>query len=502
MILFLYLLKTYFIFILFTSIISLFGGCFLFFFQEHSKIKWNLSLLENIFISYALGVFIYIIWSYILNLFKFFNFYSAYLSVLLVSSIFLLYLFKKKNFHSIFSQIESRFNLKRKDLKLNVLILFIVFFFQFLILWSKVSESTALLIIDPYLWTREILYLNNFGVVNYTDLEYPYPWGFIFFCGGNLLISPDLKTTYFFIKLACFPFLNFYTLIMFSISKRLFKRPSLIFFCLVSILPNTYFLLRIIMFLSSSISILLILISFLIILTKTPNYFLGFIIPASLLINPIYSVFFIIVIIIFYFIKMVIHYRKIIFITKEFLGISILSLISLIPYILNIYFFFNCDLIELIRSFYWLFKTEPINQLSTSIIFNKVSMMKFQLIIVLDSNITDFSYYLIELIHRIFLYGFLIGFSICGLFLNKKFKDENYKDFLIFIKIGLILLLIIAFLLQLFERNVFFYIFNYRIIEVFYPCIIFLAAFFLEWILKIFDKLWQNRRFNYYINFY
>jgi len=373
----------------------------------------------------------------------------------------------------------------------------IIFIIQFLLFWPIVSESSALFAIDPYLWTNSILYLNENGMINHVDLGYRYPWGFTFFCGGCLLVCPDLITTYFFMKLACFPFLNFYILVMFSISKRIFERPSLILFCLISIFPNTYFLLRVIMFLSSAIPILLILISFIIILTETPNYLLGFIIPATLLFNPVYTLFFILVLIIFYILKIIINFRNFFSVLKEIIGITILLIVFLIPYLINIYLLFDYDLFELIKSFYWLFKYDSSLQINKLIIITRNYIL--QSLISNSSNLitTDISYYIIELMHHIFLFIFLILFSVFGLFIKSKNKSENFKEFIIFLKIGLIITLFIAFILQLFERNFFFYVFNYRIIEAFYPCIIFLSGLFLEWVLTILDKIWQNRKFNY-----
>ncbi|GAG31948.1 unnamed protein product, partial [marine sediment metagenome] len=233
-----------------------------------------------------------------------------------------------------------------------------------------VSETLALMVIDPYLWTSAVLYLNEFGAVNHLKVGYEYPWGFAFFCGGNLLISPDFATTYLFMKYACFPFLNFYTLVLFSITKRFFKRPSLIFFCLISILPNTYFLYRIIMFLSSSIAVLLILISFIIIMTEAPNYLLGFILPATLLMNPVYTLFFSLALIIFYFVRIIVNIRNIISIIKEILAITILSFIFIIPYIISIYILFDFSLNEFIRSYFWLFRTDSLH-LETFLINNR-----------------------------------------------------------------------------------------------------------------------------------
>lgn len=495
MIVFFYLIKTYFLFIFFSLIISIFGSIFVYILQKLSIRKWHASILEKGFISYAIGLIIYMQWAYILNLFKLFNFFSIILPLLILSFTFAFFLYKKKLIQEYLTQLKEYINSNKKSVAIDCLILSTTFIFQFLIFWPKVSESTALFAIDPYLWTKSILYLNKNGIVDYIYLEYRYPWGFVFICGGNLLISPDLVTTYYFMKFACFPYLNFYILVMFSISKRVFKRPSLILFSLLSIFANTFFLFRIILFISSAIPVLLILISYVIVITKSPYYLFGFIIPATLLINPVYTLFFLLAVSIFFILKVIISARIIFSILIQIIAIILLSFIFIIPHFINIYFFFKYDLFEIIRRFYWMFR----NSYAPDALINVFRHSSLEIILINSFYliISDISLYIGELMLSGLIYGILIPFSIIGLFLNNNAKEGNYKDFVIFIKIGLILLLIIAFLLQLVERNFFFYIFNFRIIEAFYPCIIFPAGFFLERILKVFEEKWEKRKFNY-----
>lgn len=156
--------------------------------------------------------------SYILSFFKIFNFYSAYLPFLVLAVGFLFVLYKKQILHKIWAQLLMKLKFNYKELIIYISILFITCLFQFITYWFMISESSALLVADPYYWTRQIYYLNQNGSVNYYEHWSTYPWGFIIYCSGDLLISPDFTTTYYFMKSVCFPSLNLYILILFSIS--------------------------------------------------------------------------------------------------------------------------------------------------------------------------------------------------------------------------------------------------------------------------------------------
>ena len=483
------LLKTYLIFIIFSLIISLFGYIFIYIFQKHSKKKWNLSLLEYGFISYAVGILIYILISYILSWFKLFNFYTAFLPFLIISLIFLLFLFKKRNIRDSIPRIRNYLTLNYKEIVINIFILTVIFLFQFLTFWPKVSKTSALLSRDPYYWTKQILYLNENGIVNYSEHGSLYPWGFIFFCGGNLLISNDFITTYYFMKLACFPFLNFYILVMFSISKRIYKKKFLIFFCLISILSQVFFMYRTLMFLSSSIAVLLILISLIILLTEIPNYFLCFIIPTTFLFNPVYAFYFILALSIFYIIKLINLNRNRILIYKEIITITSLSAILVIPYIMSAFFFYGKDLINLIDSFSRFFEIENFNHTNTIIEIPSNFQSKLFLL-----NLFNIELYEIQFLLYI---GFIFLLPIWSFFLKIKTQDDRRKDFIIFLKVGFILTIFILLTIFFFSTIRFFKIYFIRILEAFIPFLILLSGFFFEQVLSKSEKLWYNTKLKF-----
>ena len=156
------LIKTYIIFIFFSVIISLFGSIFIFIFQKHSKKKWNLTLLEYGFISFAVGMLIYILIAYLLNLFKFFNFYTAFLPFLIISLAFLIYLFSIKKIQEYLTLINNYLISNYRTVIIYIFILSFIFFLQFLSFWPKVSESSTLLSYDSYYWPKQVIHLNEY----------------------------------------------------------------------------------------------------------------------------------------------------------------------------------------------------------------------------------------------------------------------------------------------------------------------------------------------------
>lgn len=340
-------------FLFFLPSLFLYLVVFLFIFsKKKSKSKWLLTKLEYFFISYAVGILIYIQLAYILNFYKLFNFITAFLPFLIISLIFLLYLIKVKKVKEALTQIKISLNTNRNNNIIYALILSCIFILQFLFFWPKVSETLALSAFnDTHRWIKQTIFIQKYGFVNFPEQAIIYPWGFNFFCAGNLLISPDFRTTYFFIKLAGFPFLNFYTIIFFSITKRFLKESSLIFFCLIFLFSDINFLLRSILFLSSTISLLLILISLIILLTNTPKYLLGFTISGIFLINPIYAFYIIIALIIFYILKLINSKNLHTSLFKEIISIFSLFALFSIVYIISCVIFYKLNLENFIKEF-------------------------------------------------------------------------------------------------------------------------------------------------------
>jgi len=469
----LHLLTSYAIFSLFFVVITLFGGIFVYVLRNYGKRKWNLSLLEYSFISFAVGILAYIVFGYMLSFFKIFNFYSAYLPFLVLAAGFLFVLYYNKTLHEIWAKLIIQLKSNYKQLIVLGLILCVIFLFQFITYWPMISEDSALLISDPYYWARHTLYLNQNGNVNYLEHGSTYPWGFILYCGGNLLISPDFTTTYYFMKLACFPLLNLYVLVMFSISKRLFRDKFLIFFCLLAVLSNLYFSFRIFIFLSSALSVMLILIVLIIFLTDIPNYFLGFMIPAIFLFNPAYLFFFILALIIFYSYKIITTQKDRLVIFRENIKIGIISLMFLSIYGLSVILIYHSNLISVINYFFQYTKIESISISLTPINIEVINIF--------------------NLILGVFYFITFLILPIMGIFIKTgSRKDNSQKDFYLFIKIGVVLTFIIIFILPNFIKTGFFEMYYTRILEVFLPCLILLSGVSLKRLKFFSDNLWQK----------
>lgn len=445
----------------------------MYFLQKYGKRKWNLSLLEFSFISFAVGILIYIVFGYMLSFFKIFNFYTAYLPFLVLAAGFLFVLYYNKTLHKIWAKLIIQLKSNYKQLIILGSILCVIFLFQFITYWPMIIEESALLISDPYYWARNTLYLNQNGNINYLEHGSTYPWGFILYCGGSLLISPDFTTTYYFMKLACFPFLNLYILVMFSISKRLFRGKSLIFFCLLAVLSNLYFSFRIFLFLSSALSVLLILISLTIFLTEIPNYFLGFMLPAIFLFNPIYFLFFIFALIIFYSYKIISAQKDKLVMFREIIKIGIISLIFLSIYGLSVILIYRGNLISIINYFFQYTKIE-------------LSFISFSPITIEVINIFN-------MILGVFYFITFLILPIVGIFVKTRtLNDNTKKDFYLFIKIGVVLTFLTIFIFPLFIKTGFFEMYYTRILEIFLPCVILLSGISLKRLKFFSDNLWQK----------
>jgi len=487
----LYLLKIYSVYLLFFIVISILGGMILYVYQFYSKKKWTLSPIEIIFISYFLGLIVFISFSYILSFLQIFNIISIYLPIAILLLIFLIYLRKQGKFSGLWNNFKKHLKISKKNICNYILIILVVVSLEFVLLIPIISEKIGLLGLDSYYWAKQVLFLLENGTINYTELSLIYPPGFVFFLGGNLLISPDFITVFYFIKLGSLPFLNLYILLCFIIFKRIFKNKWLILTLLIVIISNTFFEYRIIQFLSSSISIFFVLIGFLILLTDIPKYFLGLIIAGSFLTNPIYALYFSISLLIFYIIKLSRNHHFLKTIVNEIFAIILLAIIAVSPYIISVYIIYHNDLVSLLNvytSFFRIFEED--------ILLHPIDL----------SPITNiFSLNIIELIQQWVYFGFFIIFPVIGILLIIRKKKERTNDFSIFIVIGTIFTLFMIFISPLFNLGRFFDMFFFRILEAFLPLMVILIGYstkaiinYLQELLRRFSK--EKKKFLKFLN--
>ena len=472
----LHLLITYVIFSLFFILLASLGGLILHILQKYRKSEWNLTRLEYFFISFIIGIVTYLVLSYIITFFHIFNFYTIYLPLIALSSIYILILYRERKFHNLWIWIKGFIRTNSGAFFKYILIIAIVFLMQFLMFLPIVMESIQLSYGDPYFWTKQVLYLEKYSVINYNDMGISYPWGFVLFCGGSLLISPDFVTTFYFMKLSFFPFLNIYLIVIFLFTKRLFKKKYLVFFCLFAVLSNIYFVSRTMAFLSSSIADLLILISLLIYLTNIPKFFMGFVVSGTFLLNPVYSIYFVMALILYYSIKLYNYQGKKKVVIKEFSSIFLVSIMGLIVYGLSAILIYHFDLLIFYNLFLSFFSIQSITIPNVPIYIQ-------------DWNLT---YNILEIPYLIVFFGFPI-LAITSKF--KKSKNIMFRDFIYFIKGAGILTYLFIFILPLIIHTSFFDMFYPRVLEIFLPCLIFLTIFSLETFESIISKLWLKLKF-------
>ena len=434
------------------------GNVILQFLRKLIKFDWQLSKLENFFINFIVGVVIYVSWGYVLIFFKFFNIYSIYLPLIIISIFYTLTHFRKNSYNRFFDNVKHYFKSNYKSLSVNLFFLIAIVSIQLIILCPVLLENSALLSKDPYYWTKNVLFLNKYGYINFEEHRSTYPFGFTLYCGGCLLISPDFLTTYSFMKFASLPFLSIYLIILYIILKKFIKNKWIIFISLVICLSNYYFLYRVIMFLSSAISVLIILIGILILITKSSNILLGFVISGSFLFNPVYAFFLILVIGTFYGVKFVksFHLRKVI--VKELFLIGLISSVSLIFYTLSLFLYYNSTPISVTADFLRIIDFTQ----GTQQIFTPEAIPIGE---ILSINLLELIVYLIYL-------GIFHFLPIISLFLKNDFDIVKKKDFNLFLKVVLLLTSIIIIITPFLNLSFFFNIFFMRVFEAFNPFII------------------------------
>jgi len=328
--------------------------------EDNKRIYRTLSFLEQLFISFGIGLSVYISICYVLDLFQAFNFYTAYLSVIIYDSTFLGYLIfsnkeklRKEYKISLFKeQCKEYFSNKNNLICLGSLILIIVI--STIIQLAIINDSDSLIYTDPYKIYQGTFYLIDNGHIDYKFLDYNYPSGHIFFTAGVLLIYPDYIFGYYYFKVISLYILSLYIIIAYVIIRKLFKKNYLVFLSLLFILISRYFIARTILYIPSSLASVLLIISLILIIKKLPDYIMGIFLAALYLIHPLTAFYFIFVLVCFYIFKFSINFRNKELIIKQFSSIIlliILSLIFLIPYFLSIYFVYGDTFLDFLEHF-------------------------------------------------------------------------------------------------------------------------------------------------------
>ncbi|MFX1444101.1 MAG: hypothetical protein ACFFHV_11850 [Promethearchaeota archaeon] len=197
--------------------------------------------------SFGLGTVVFIFYSYfIIDFLRIFNFFTAYLPLILFDSMCLIYLYFKSQ-TSIKNILIKTYNklygfLTNKHIQLKIIML--LFVFLLLILVEGVIETNLCLPSeDAYIWFDVISYLHKYGDLDYENYTV-HGIGFAIFIAAALLIINDFYLQYFFIKYVAIFFFSIIILAIYNIASYYFKKNLEIFITLVVLLSFNSLLYR------------------------------------------------------------------------------------------------------------------------------------------------------------------------------------------------------------------------------------------------------------------
>ena len=490
---------------LFTLLIAIFGMIILYFIKKFNKKEWGLNFLEIFIIAFAIGLSVYISLCFILDIFMFFNFYSAYLSLIIIDVIFLLYLIRCKELTrekvaNFITSIKIRFKNKPRDSTVFIGIVIIILIIQILIQWRIITQSYPIPSKDTYGALGHMYHLLERGYLWRERYSIQYPKGYPFFIVAPVLINPDFRFTYIYLKFGGIPIMSFYMIVMTVILKRIFSKNYLVFIGLMLTLISNILFSRFIVNSSSAIATVMILICFMIIRSKCPFYLTGFLVQIMFLFNPTFAFCYMLIWILFVIINLISKVSRLKIILIDYLFKPLILLIfTILSFIINTLVVQNITFIDLLDAFLFFFSISEFNinlsNNSNLLVLNSVYLFKD---LSLFNDFLNAFYYMEERILSLF-----IIFAILGLFLPlKKYFGKKFRESINFGKLSL-LVLIGLFLIEVFLVNskviiILFlrYVILPRAIEGFAGPIIIFCCFQLELIIrkaKIFTYYLKNK---------
>jgi len=496
----LYILIAYGVYFSFFFMIVLFGNAISHFLFRKLKKNGQLTFLENLFISYGIGLSFYIQYSYILNFFKLFKFIYVYLPILLFILLYILIFIMTNNFKAQLNKMKKKLINNREEYFINSLIVLIPIFFEFYLFIPILTQSSAFLAWDPYLYVQTTWFLKNNGFINFPYQAIYYPWGYNFILGGHVLPHSNFIVLYSLLKFGCLPQVNIYVLIFYCLSKRFLKWKSLILMSLISIFLNSFFLTRALLFLSSSFSIIVILISFIIILTNANNILLGMTIPTMFLINPMYALFFLIIFFGFYFISLFYRSFKKIEIIRELFLIIIEIPIFIVIYIISVYYFYNRELDELLKNYFEIFNGVS-NSPLTKIPQGCYKCLFLLFLFNIPTFLETITLQLRQMTFHDIIFSIIEFLSFFGVFLKIENGDKNQINFFNAMKLGTLIFLsghLYLLFHDLVQVSILFY---NRVLEIFSPCIILLYLLYIKRSFILFQNRKNSKEFNNFMSF-
>ncbi|KKM06177.1 hypothetical protein LCGC14_1746590, partial [marine sediment metagenome] len=374
----------------------------------------------------------------------------------------------------------------RKSFLTYILICFLAVLVPSLILWDTITANLSFLHSDPFYWFAEVLHLSNeMQILNFLAV---YPPGFEYFVTSsvNLLIFPDYKIIYYFIKFAPIPLFSFYLLIVAVIVKRVFKKKSLILFSLIATLSSTYLIRRFIVFVPGNLATIIFLISLLVFVTNCPFYLQAFFLALIFLLNPIVAFFYFFGIALYVLIKFLKKEVNLKVILRNSVNFSIIAGILILPFIVLLYIYGKNIIISFLNFGFQLEFWEippPNNQINLINLF--LTSKGF-----ITGWIKDTPPWVInDFINNQIIFSWLFIFAGISLFLStKSMSIKKYKNLHYFGK-GIVIIILILFFFPILLpfnplNNIIPFNITIRILECFAAPIILMECFGVDYIIR------------------
>lgn len=492
-------------FILFLIIISIFG--FLLIYLIYKDII-NLNFSKIILISLGSGIVFFIFYAYIIETFIFFNFFTIILPLIIFDLFGFFYFLKldiklKKKLN--FQKIRQKLIKNKFEIIIYLFFFIIVFFLQFQAQIAIIVKYKSQLASDPYFWFRNIMYLIDFGHLEYKEIG-AYPSGYVFVNASMILFHPNVRFAYFFLKFVPIFYMSIIIFIGFLVSKILFNQKFLIFLTMFGFLTLSYFNYRFLMPLPSSLAtILFFIFSTIFIDHKIPFYLKGILLAGPILSHPLLGIiclgaFFMYIIVHFFNLKIIMRENKktILKFFRENIYIFLIFSGLLIPFLINLTLKFKIDWY---LSYWHYFFPATISTPKFPFISNlyKISLINFPLLFIGNFSIQNVYGYLELVVRNTFVDNPLIFFLLIYFFV--RIKKKNYKNSENFIEIIKIIIVfgfcynfIYYFIVWFFPYSTFgtlttlFYLYKGRIFEFFAPFIILMLIFTIHDIYILFNK--------------
>ncbi len=374
-----YFIISFFLFFLYFILVATFG----FFLSSllRKKLEKRKMSLSSVLKCFALGLCIHLLYSTIIGSLGAFSFFTIYLPFILIDISFLIYFFKRN--YSIrgitkFKEARSKLFLIIKQNLFYLLTLSIIFFMlytmQMYFIWKRLPYPES----DAYTWFKNIWFIHENGSINYGSIQ-GYPPGFALFSGSMISIIDNYYVVFFFLKYLPIFLSLINILVLFEISKKLFKRKVNIFFTLSIYLSFKYLFYRYQMPIPSTLATTLGFLFLLFLMEGTishkilkffnkknvsSNYYhintvilRGIIIAGIVIVQPLYGLFYLIFYLVyeFYIFIVILKFNKIHFNVRKYfiikfikthLAILTIIILLLLPWYIATSIYFNKPLFD------------------------------------------------------------------------------------------------------------------------------------------------------------